>query len=63
MRSLVLVQVDQLRCLADSANGRFLNRVSFACQGDDAAVMVGIHFAIEKVNTFHFHRVDNCVNF
>ena len=47
MRSLVLIQINNLGSLADSANRCFLNRFTFSNQRDDAAIVVGIHFAVE----------------
>ena len=62
MRSLVLRQVDQLRRLAHSANGGFLNRLPLSDQGDHAAVMVGVHLAIEQINAVHLHGVDDGIH-
>ena len=41
----------------------FLNGFALADQRDDAAVVVGVHFAIEQIDAGHFHGVDDGVNF
>ena len=63
MRALMLRQVDQLRGLPYPADRRFLNRVAVADQSDHAAVVVGIHLAVEELDTRDFHGVDNGVDF
>ena len=50
MRALLLVQVNQFRRLADAAQSNFPYARARAHQGDDAAVMVRVHFLIEQVN-------------
>ena len=62
MRPLMLVQVNQLGCLAHPANRRFLNGFSFARQGEDTAIVVRVHFAVQQVNTVHLHGVDDGIN-
>ena len=59
----MMSEVDQFGGFADAANGGFLDRLAFADQGDDAAVVVGIHFAVEQVDAGHLHGVDDGVNF
>ena len=63
MGSRVVVEIDEFRRLADAADGGFLNGFALAHQCDDAAVVVGVHLAIEQVNAGHFHGVDDGVNF
>ena len=48
---------------AHPANGCFLNGFALADNRNDAAVVVGVHFAIQQVNAGHFHGVDDGVNF
>ena len=50
------------RSLADAANGRFLNGIALANQGDHAAIVVGIHLAIEKKDAGDLHGFDNGVD-
>jgi hypothetical protein len=59
----VNVEIDQLSGFAHAANGGFLNGFAVSDQGDDAAVVVGVHFAVEQVDAGHFHGVDDGVNF
>ena len=63
MRSLMHSQVNQLRRLAHPANRRFLNRLALAHQRDHAAVVVGIHLAVEQVHAVHLHGVDDGIHF
>ncbi len=55
-------EIDQLRRLADSANCRFLNRVALANERDDAAIVVGIHLAVEQIDAGNLHGFDNGVD-
>src|SRR5208337_3557 len=50
VRALLMVEVDQFRCLADAPQSRFPYALARAHQGDDAAVMVRVHFLVEQVN-------------
>jgi len=63
MRAGMRVEVDQLSGFAHPANSGFLNGFALTDQGDDAAVVVGVHFAVEQVNAGHFHGVNDGVNF
>ena len=63
VRTLMLGEVDQLGSLPYSANGGFLNGFALADQGDDAAVVVGIHLAVEKIDAGDFHGFDNGIDF
>jgi len=56
-------QIDQFGSLPHAANGGFLNGFALANQSDDAAVVVGVHFAVEQVDAGHLHGVDDGVNF
>ena len=61
--AFVLREVDQLGGPADAANGGFLNRFAVANQRDHAAIVVGIHLAIEEIDTGHLHGFDDGVDF
>ncbi len=63
MRSRVFGQVDQFGGLANAANGGlgYIHRI--AHQGDDAAVVIGVHLAVEQIDAVHFHGFDNGVDF
>ena len=63
MRALMLGQINQLRGLAHAANRRFLDRLPLADQRDHAAVVVGIHLAIEQIDAVDLHRLDDGVHF
>ena len=63
VRALMLGEIDQFGGLADAANGGFLNGLALADQSDDAAVVVGIHLAVEKIDAGNFHGVDDGVDF
>jgi len=56
-------EVDQLGGFAYAANGGFLDGVALADQGDDAAVVVGIHLAVEEIDAGDFHGFDNGIDF
>ncbi len=51
------------RSLAHAADGGFLNGLALAGQSNDAAIVVGVHFAIEQVDAGHLHGLDDGVNF
>ncbi len=55
-------QVNQLRRFAHAAYRRFLNRLALPHQRDHAAVMVGIHLAVEQVHAIHFHGIDDGID-
>jgi hypothetical protein len=63
MRALVPIQVDQLGGLAHAANGGFLNGLAVADQRDHAAVVVGVHLAVEQVDAGNLHGFDDGVDF
>src|SRR4030088_2779526 len=63
VRALMFRQVDELGGLANSADSGLLNGLALADQRDDAAVVVGVHFAVEQVHAVHFHGSDDGVNF
>ncbi len=62
MRSRVLGEVNQLGGLADAADRglRHLHRI--ANQGDDTAVVVGVHLAVEQIHAVHLHGFDDGVD-
>src|ERR1700722_13357849 len=62
-RAQLLSEIDELGGLAYSANRGFLNGTALADQCDDAAVMVGIHLTVEKIDTGNFHGVDDGIDF
>ena len=60
----MLGQVNQLGGFADATQRCFGNGFGFAGDGDDAAVVVGVAFAIEQIHAGHFaHGRDDGVNF
>ncbi len=63
VRPLVLGEVDEFARLADSADGGLGHRVALTDQRNDAAVVVGVHLAIEQGDAGNFHGLDNGVNF
>ena len=63
MRASVDVQIDQFSGLAHAADGGLLNGFALADQSDDAAVVIGVHFAVEQIDAGHLHGVNNGVNF
>ena len=63
MSALVFCQIDEFGSFADPTDGRFLDGLALAHQRDHAAVVVGIHLAIQEVDAADFHRVDDGVNF
>ena len=62
VRALVLGEINQLSGFAHAANCGFCDGVALAHQGDDAAVVVGIHLAVEEIDAIHFHGGDDGVN-
>ena len=50
VRPVVLGQIDQFCGLANSANGGFFNRLALAHQRNHAAVVVGVHLPVEKID-------------
>jgi hypothetical protein len=63
MRALMFSEIDELGGLANAANGGFLNGGAFADESDDATVVIGIHFPVEKINAGEFHGCDNGIDF
>ncbi len=63
MSSLMMGEVDQFGGLACAANGGFLNGLAVADESDDRAIVVGIHFAVEEIDSRNFHGGDDGVNF
>src|SRR5208282_727224 len=61
--ALVFREIDQLGSLPYSANGGFLNGVALADQRNNAAVVVGIHLAVEEIDAGDFHGFDDGINF
>ncbi len=50
MRSLVMVQVDQLGRFSDAAQCRLAHALLGSDKGDHGAVVVSVHLAVEQVN-------------
>src|SRR5437870_8032724 len=50
MRSLMHVQINQLRRFANATDGGLLDWLTLADQRDDATIVVGIHLAIEQID-------------
>src|SRR5208282_2630159 len=63
VRTLVFREIDQLGGLPYPANGGFLNGFTLADQGDHAAVVVGIHLAVEEIDPGDLHGFDNGIDF
>jgi hypothetical protein len=63
MGALMPGEIDQLGSLAHAANGSFLDGFAIPDEGDDTAVVIGVHLAIEKVDSWQFHGFDDGVNF
>ena len=64
MSASVLGEIDQLRGTPHAANRSFGDIFWLAGQGDDAAVMVRVAFAIEQVDAGHFaHGRDDGIDF
>ena len=61
MRSLMNIQINQLRGLAHTANRRLLDRFAFAHQRDHAAVVIVVHLAIQQIHAIHLHGFDDAV--
>src|ERR1700680_2592813 len=55
VRTLMLRQVEEFGSLAYSADSGFLDGLALADQSDDAAVVVGVHFAVEEINAVPFN--------
>ena len=47
MRALMMGKVDQFRGATHAADGSLLHGFALAGEGDDAAVVVGVHLAVE----------------
>jgi len=62
MCALMLREIDYLGGLADTAQYGFHDGLAVTDQRDDAAVVIGIHLAIEQVHAINFHGVDDGVN-
>ncbi len=63
VRPRMFCQIDQFHGLAGSQNGRFRHRVRIPRQRDHAPVMVGVHFAIQHINTrYAAHGCDNGIH-
>ncbi len=62
MRALVPGEIDQLGSFADSTDRGFLNGLALANQGDDAAIVIGVHLAVEQVDAGDLHRVDDGIH-
>jgi hypothetical protein len=63
MRSLVLVQINQLGGLTDAPDRSLLNRLPLPDESDDAAIVISVHLAIEQKNAVHLHGLDDRVYF
>src|ERR1035438_7258035 len=63
VRAGMHVHVDQFEGLAGTENGRFANRFGVACEGDDAAIVIGVHFPVEDVDIGDAaHGLDNRID-
>src|SRR5207244_12875103 len=62
MRSLMHVQINQLRRFANATDGGLLDWLTLADQRDDATIVVGIHLAIEQIDAVYLHGVNDRIN-
>ncbi len=62
MRPGVPGQVDEFRSFADAANHGLLHLRGIANQRDDAAVVVGIHLAVEEVDAVQLHGLEDGID-
>ncbi len=63
VRALMFGEIDQLGGLPYSANRGFLNGLALADQRNHAAVVVGIHLAVEQIDAGNLHGFDNGIDF
>ena len=63
MRARMDIEVDDFSGFAHAADGGFLNGFALAHESNHAAIVVGVHFAIEEVDAGHLHRVNDGVDF
>src|SRR5581483_12099128 len=63
MRALVRGEVDQLGGFSDAADGGFLDGFALADEGNDAAIVVRIHLAVEEVDAGQLHGFHDGVDF
>src|SRR5262249_52288445 len=63
MRSLMLIQIDQLGCFSHATDRSFGDGFAIANQSDHAAIVIGIHLSIEQIDAVDLHRLDNRINF
>ncbi len=63
MRAFVPGEVDEVGGFADAEDGGCLNRVALADEGDDSAVVVGVHLVVEEVDAGNLHGLDDGVDF
>jgi hypothetical protein len=63
MCALMLRKIDYLSGLADTAQYGFHDGLAVTDQRDDAAVVIGIHLAIEEIDAVHFHSFNDCIDF
>src|SRR6476660_6021180 len=63
MRALMLIQIDELCGFPNPTDRRFLDWFALSDERDHAAVVVGVHLAVEKIDAVEFHGLDNGVNF
>ena len=59
----MLGKVNKLLSFADPAQHGFHQRFAITNQGDDTAVVVRIHLAIEKIDAIHLHRFNDGIDF
>ncbi len=62
VRALMPREVDELGGLARAANGSFLDGFALAYQGDDAAVVIGVHLAVEEIDAGNEHGFDDGID-
>ena len=63
VRTPVLVEINEFCRSSHAPDRRFLNSFALSHKSDHAAVVVGVHLAIQHVNAIHFHGLDDRVYF
>ena len=64
VRALLMIQINQVSSLANAAQGGLADGLARPGQGDDRAVVVGVHLLVEQVNLRHGeHGLDNRLHF
>src|ERR1700759_662464 len=62
MRARVLGEIDQLSGFSDTAYRSLSHIDRIAHKGNDAAVVIGVHLAVEEIDSVHLHGFDDGVD-